>query len=85
MSAIRHSTGNVAAILNLFLFVLGLVMTIADSYRAMSSDIKRAAEKVDHEDVRRAYLVLAELWSRAAMRADGSIVSVDESILEAIK
>jgi hypothetical protein len=60
-------------------------MTIADTYRAMSSDIKRAAEKIDHEDVRRAHLVLAELWSRAAVRADGFTASVDESILEAIK
>jgi hypothetical protein len=65
--------------------VVGFAMTIADTYRAMSSDIRQAAGTADHEDVRRAYLVLAELWSRAAARADGFTASVDESILEAIK
>jgi len=52
-------------------------MSIADSYRAMSDDIRAAAEKVEHEDVRRAYLVLAELWSRRAMRADGVTVPAE--------
>jgi hypothetical protein len=50
----------------------------------MSADIRDAAEKVEHADVRRAYLVLAELWSRAAMRADGYTVTVDQSVLDAI-
>ncbi|HYQ09086.1 MAG TPA: hypothetical protein VER26_19285 [Xanthobacteraceae bacterium] len=59
-------------------------MSIANSYRAMSADIRDAAEKVEHADVRRAYLVLAELWSRAAMRADGYTVTVDQSVLDAI-
>jgi hypothetical protein len=62
-----------------------IVMSIAESYRAMSRDIRREAEKVVHEDARRAYLVLAEMWSRKALRLDGVDVTIDQSILEAIK
>ena len=57
-------------------------MSIADSYRAMSNDITQAAKEVEHEDVRRAYLVLAEMWSRAALRADGVPPAVEPSISE---
>jgi hypothetical protein len=59
--------------------------SIANSYRAMSNDLRHAATKLEQPDVRRAYLVLAELWSRAAMRADGFAATIDQSILEAIE
>lgn len=46
-------------------------MSIADTYRRMSEDIRRAAEETDDKAVARAYLALAELWRKAALRADG--------------
>ena len=49
-------------------------MSIADTYRAMSEDISRAAKETDDEAVARAYLALAELWRKAALRADGSFL-----------
>ena len=48
-------------------------MSIADTYRQMSEDISRAAKETDNEAVARAYLALAELWSKAALRADASL------------
>ncbi len=53
-------------------------MSIADTYRAMSDEIKRAAKETDDEGVRSAYLALAELWRRATLRADGFPVRTDE-------
>jgi len=53
--------------------VAGRVVTIADTYRAMSEDIRRAAEEIKIEDVRRAYLALAELWWARAMHLDGAL------------
>ena len=38
----------------------------------MSEDISRAAKETDDEAVARAYLALAELRRKAALRADGS-------------
>jgi hypothetical protein len=52
-----------------------LVVSIPDTYRAMSDDILRAATDVDDEEVRRAYLVLAEIWRE---RADRFPVLADE-------
>jgi len=52
-----------------------LVVSIADTYRAMSDDIKRAATGVNDEEVRRAYLALAEIWRK---RAEGFPVLVDD-------
>jgi len=40
----------------------------------MSEDISRAAKETDDEAVARAYLALAELWRKAALRADGSFL-----------
>jgi hypothetical protein len=50
-------------------------VSIPDTYRAMSDDILRAATDVDDEEVRRAYLVLAEIWRK---RADGFPLVADE-------
>jgi len=50
-------------------------MAIAETYRAMSEDIRRAAKLVSTEDVRRAYLALADLWWARSMRLDGARVS----------
>jgi hypothetical protein len=48
-------------------------MSIADSYRAMSEDIRRLAEETnEEEDVRRAYLALADLWWARSMQLDGA-------------
>jgi hypothetical protein len=46
----------------------------------MASDIRQAPQRVEHEDVRRAYLVVVELWSRAAMRADSIVLPVERTI-----
>ncbi len=56
-------------------------MSIAQTYRAMSDDIKRAAEETDDEGVRRAYLALAELWRKATLRAEGFPTRGDEYAL----
>jgi len=57
------------------------VVSIADTYRAMSDDIKRAAKETDNEGVRRAYLALAELWRKATLRAEGFPVLDDNCII----
>jgi hypothetical protein len=60
-------------LLSLWLRVVERGVTIADSYRAMANDIRRAAESVDiAEDVRRAYLALAELWWTRSIQLDGA-------------
>lgn len=56
-------------------------MSIADTYRAMSDDINRAAEETNDEGVRRAYLALAELWRKATLRAEGFAVPTDEYVI----
>ncbi len=61
-----------------FLVVVEVVVSIAETYRAMSDDIKCAATEVDDEEVRRAYLTLAEIWRK---RAEGFPVLVDEGEL----
>jgi hypothetical protein len=53
-------------------------VSLADTYRAMSDDVGRAAKDTDNEGVRRAYLALAELWRKAAARADGFPIPADE-------
>jgi|GEM_PF-6324614 hypothetical protein len=50
-------------------------MSIAESYRAISTDLRRAAERIQTEDVRRAYLALADLWWKRAMQLDGAPLS----------
>ncbi|MFZ0776900.1 MAG: hypothetical protein WAM74_10450 [Xanthobacteraceae bacterium] len=50
-------------------------MSIPDTYRAMSNDVIRAATDVEDEEVRRAYLALAEIWRK---RADGFPIPADE-------
>lgn len=57
-------------------------MSIAETYRAMSDDIERAAMGADDEDVRRAYLALAELWRK---RARGFPGSADENLARSVK
>ena len=46
-------------------------MTIADIYRAMSEDIRGRAQKITIQEVRRAHLALADLWSSRAASMDG--------------
>jgi len=57
-------------------------MSIAESYRAMSGDIRRAAEAVKNEDVRRAYLTLAEIWWTRSVRLDTDLLSSRPNISE---
>jgi hypothetical protein len=45
-------------------------MSIGDSYRAMAADIKLAAEAIDVEDIRRAYLALGNLWEKRSIELD---------------
>lgn len=56
-------------------------VSIADTYRAMSDDIKRAAKETDDEGIRRAYLALAELWRKATLRAEGFSIPADEFVI----
>lgn len=56
-------------------------MSIADTYRAMSDDIKRAANETNDEGVRRAYLALAELWRKATLRAEGFSIPGGEHVI----
>ena len=56
-------------------------MSIAETYRAMSDDIRRAATETDDEGVRRAYIALAELWRKATLRAEGFSISRDEYVI----
>lgn len=56
-------------------------MTIADTYRAMSEDVSRAAKETDNDTVRRAYLALADLWRKAALRADGFALPAAEFVI----
>ena len=56
-------------------------MSIAETYRAMSDDINRAATETDDEGVRRAYIALAELWRKATLRAEGFSISRDEYVI----
>ena len=50
------------------------VVSVADTYRAMSDDVGRAAKESDDEGVQSAYLALAELWRQAALRAEGLLI-----------
>ena len=52
-------------------------MSIAGSYRAMSEDITRAAEVTKDEEVRRAYLALAELWRVRSVQLESGLLSVE--------
>jgi hypothetical protein len=61
--------------------VVERVVSIADTYRAMSDDIKRAAKETDDEGVRRAYLALAELWRKATLRAEGFSIPADQCVI----
>ena len=54
-------------------------MSIADTYRAMSDDVGRAAKETDNEGVRSAYLALAELWRQAALRAEVLLTPANSS------
>ena len=56
-------------------------MSIAETYRAMSDDINRAATETDDEGVRRAYIALAELWRKATLRAEGFSISRDDYVI----
>ena len=57
------------------------VLSIADTYRAMSDDIKRAATETSDEGVRRAYLALAELWQKATLRAEGFSIPAGDHVI----
>ncbi len=54
-------------------------MSIANTYRAMSDDVGRAAKETDNEGVQGAYLALAELWRQAALRAEGFLIPANSS------
>ena len=53
------------------------IVSIADSYRAISEDITRAAEVTKDEEVRRAYLALAGLWWARSVQLESGLLSVE--------
>ena len=57
-------------------------MSIADSYRAMSEDIRRESEAAEHEDVRRAYLALAEMWASRAAQLESARFAARRTVSE---
>lgn len=46
------------------------MMSIAETYRAMSADIRRSAENTQEKHFRRAYLALADMWWARAVQLD---------------
>lgn len=52
-------------------------MSIADSYRAISEDITRAAEVTNDEEVRLAYLALAGLWWARSVQLESGLLLVE--------
>ncbi len=59
-------------------------MSIADTYRAMSDDVRRAAKEAGNEGAHEAYLALADLWWKAALRADGFPKFADENVVPSL-
>jgi hypothetical protein len=51
------------------------VMSIADTYRAMSEDVRRLASETKDEAVREAYLALAALWRERSIKLDSAFAS----------
>jgi hypothetical protein len=49
-------------------------MSIADTYRSMSEDVRRLADETENEAVRDAYLALAELWRERSIRLESGVV-----------
>jgi hypothetical protein len=49
-------------------------MSIADTYRSMSEDVRRLADETKDEAARDAYLALAELWRERSVRLESGVV-----------
>jgi hypothetical protein len=49
-------------------------MSIADTYRSMSEDVRRLANETKDEGARDAYLALAELWRERSLRLESGVV-----------
>jgi hypothetical protein len=52
----------------------GMPMSIADTYRSMSEDVRRLADETQDEAAREAYLALAELWRERSVRLESGVV-----------
>ena len=50
-------------------------MSIADTYRSMSEDVRRLADETKNEAVRDAYLALAELWRERSIRLESGVAT----------
>jgi hypothetical protein len=55
----------------------GMPMSIADTYRSMSEDVRRLADETENEAARDAYLALAELWRERSIRLESGVVSTN--------
>jgi hypothetical protein len=49
-------------------------MSIADTYRSMSEDVRRLANETEEGAARDAYLALAELWLERSVRLETGVV-----------
>jgi hypothetical protein len=49
-------------------------MSIADTYRSMSEDVRRLANETEDGAARDAYLALAELWLERSVRLETGVV-----------
>jgi hypothetical protein len=55
-------------------------MSIADTYRSMSEDVRRLARETKDEAARDAYLALAELWHERSVRLESGVVPTKPAI-----
>jgi len=49
-------------------------MSIADTYRTMSEDVRRLANETEGEAKRDAYIALAELWHARSIKLNSAAV-----------
>jgi hypothetical protein len=49
-------------------------MSIADTYRSTSEDVRRLADETKDEAARDAYLALAKLWRERSVRLESGVV-----------
>ena len=56
------------------------VMSIAETYRAMSEDVRRLADEAKDEGAREAYLALAKLWRERSLALESAAFEKTRSL-----
>jgi len=57
-------------------------MSIAETYRAMSEDVRRLADEAKDEGAREAYLALAKLWQERSLALESAAFERTRSLSE---